>query len=241
MIRSILKITAFLYSVSVCLWANASEDLLKKIDNIRSPGGNFSFDLNLESDDGSAIGMSVFVKDQSKTLVRYTKPMRSAGRSILFVDRNMWVYVPGSRRAIRISPKQQIMGGVSSADIARAVYSLDYETEGVESETSEDGTELTKVLLRGKTKGAAYAKIDLYLDKEDNPLYALHYSSGGKRLLKTAYFNDYQTILNKHRPTTLKIIDHMNNDEVTTIKYSNYSLTETPEAYFQASYLKRLK
>ena len=62
--------------------------------------------------------MEVSILDTSKGLVRCVRPVKVAGRAILFVEQNMWIYVPGTRRALRISPQQRILGGVSNADVA---------------------------------------------------------------------------------------------------------------------------
>jgi len=237
---NIIKATSIfsLLLLSTLLFSN---DILNEVDEIRSPGSDFSFNINLLASDGNMLEMAVLVKDKSKSLVRYTKPERSSGRTILFVGRNMWIYIPGSRRAIRISPQQQIMGGISSADIARTVYSLDYSVEGIENILSEKKLNMKKLTLVRKTKGAAYEKIHLFLGDENRPIKALFFSSNGQRILKTAYFEGYENIIGKLRPTILKIIDHMNDDEVIKITYSDFKMVTTPEKYFQSSYLKRLK
>ena len=51
----------------------------------------------------------------------------------------MWVYVPGTRQVLRISPQQRVLGGVASADVARMVFSLDYRLDSVEELAGEGG------------------------------------------------------------------------------------------------------
>ncbi len=221
---------------------HAEPDILSRVDAIRAPGPNFSFEISLTSADNQRLKMSVRVKDQVKSLVRYLQPARIAGRTILFVERNMWIYVPGSRRALRISPRQQVLGGVISADIARMVYSLDYKVDRVELLEDESGESRRRLVLSQKSKDVAYSRIDLIVGGEEvRPLRAEFYAANGSRLLKTAFFEGYREVLGQKRPTVLRVVDHMAANVTTTLEYSNYSLDHTPASYFQPAFLKRLR
>jgi hypothetical protein len=54
------------------------------------------------------------------------------------------------------------------------------------------------------------------------------------------YFEGYKSILGESRPTRLRVIDHLAGDAVTTMTYSNFEMTDTPDAWFQPAYLSRL-
>lgn len=221
---------------------HAEENILSRVDAIRSPGANFSFEIALTSADNQKLKMSVRVKDRVKSLVRYLQPARIAGRTILFVERNMWIYVPGTRRALRISPRQQVIGGVTSADIARTVYSLDYEVAHIEHLKNESGESRRQLVLSPKSKDVSYSKIELIVGGEEaRPLRALFYAANGTRLLKTAFFERYREVLGQQRPTLLRVVDHLAADATTTLEYSNYALEHTPDTHFQPAYLKRLR
>ncbi len=212
--------------------ADENAELLRIVDNIRAPGSNFTFMLQLSSGDSSAT-MSVSVKDSTKSLIQYVAPAKLKGRSILFVGRNMWVYVPNTRRPLRISPQQRILGGVSSADAARVVYSEDYMVVAVTP--SETGSVLQ---LAPRTKAATYARIDLAIDDRAAPQKAEYFVDGGRKI-KTVTFGKYQSVLGENRPTRLTVMDHINKEE-TIMNYSDFKITETPEAWYQPGYLSRL-
>ena len=55
------------------------------------------------------------------------------------------------------------------------------------------------------------------------------------------YFEGYREVLGRSRPTVLRVIDHLNADEETLIEYSDFALEDTPAAWFQPTYLKRLR
>lgn len=239
MMTSFLKTAAVTLSLSLAATAALATDgtaLLRKVDAIRAPGSNFSFDLKVQTSSGDSMSMQVAVKDSTKGLVRYDQPSKVKGRAILFVDRNMWVYVPGSRRALRISPQQQVLGGVSSADVARTVYSADYRVTGVDEAGGK------QVLhLQAASGSAAYEVIALTIEAGSaRPLQAEFFAAGGSRKLKTMTFEGYAAVMGVQRPTRLKVVDHMAGGLVTTMTYSGYALGDSPAAWFQPDYLSKL-
>lgn len=234
-LKTALLSIALTVTSAVSSFAADGAAILRQVDAIRAPGDNFSFNASVKGSDGTSMQFEVAVKDRSKGLVRYLKPKKTSGRSILFVGRNMWVYIPGSRRPLRISPQQQLLGGVSSADVARTVYSDDYSVIGME------GSGGGQVLhLKAASKAAAYGRIDLTVNKRSEPQMAVFYASNGKRKLKTVYFEGYKNVLGAKRPTRLKVIDHLAGNAVTTMTYTSYRMADTPDAWFQPSYLSRL-
>lgn len=242
------SVTCRLAAAVICLSmttgpAPAQEtNLLQQVDAVRAPDARFTFRVAVTAPDGDALEMSVRVADPIRSLVRYVEPPRSAGRSLLFVERNMWVYVPGTRQVLRISPQQRVLGGAASADIARMVYSLDYALDSVEELPEEAGERRRRLTLSRRSKGAAYARITLLAGGDEaRPLQASFYASSGRRHLKTMYFEGYREVLGRSRPTLLRLIDHLNGDAETVLEYSQFRFEDTPDAWFQPAYLKRLR
>ena len=66
------------------------------------------------------------------------------------------------------------------------------------------------------------------------------YAESGK-LLKTAYYRRYQPIFGVQRPTEMVIIDGLESDWVTVMRYSDWTSREVPEAWLQRDYLPRFK
>ena len=145
----------------------------------------------------------------------------------------MWVFIPGTRRPLRISPQQRVLG-VSSADVARTVYSNDYKV----METLAAGSEVV-LQLAPKTKAAAYARIDLTVTKSGAPKQAVFFSGGGRKI-KTMHFGSYRAILGAKRPTQLKVVDHLEGNKVTTMTYSGFKKAKTPASWYQPNNLSRL-
>lgn len=224
--------------------AEDPQAILAAVDAIRAPGDDFGFSLKVESTraDGDTrdFGFAVRVKDKIKSLVTYVSPPTADGKRLLLVGQDMWIYVPGTRRAIRISPQQQLLGQVSNADVARVVYSVDYTADTVAPQRGPDGDGY-RLTLKAKDNASPYQRIELVVGKPDyRPLQAEFYAPSG-RLLKTIYYQDYRSVAGKLRPLRLVAEDAINKAERTVMTYSELRQLDTPDEYFQKDYLPRLK
>ena len=235
----------FVFSIlPICIsYALTPQEILEKVDQIRAPANTFTFHLKVtvnKNDQDSQAEFFVRVKDARKSLVIYKSSPANKGRVLLLVENNMWIYIPGTRNPLRISPQQQIMGRVSNADAARVVFSLDYEAESVADDVL-GGQKVLKISLLAKTTGAAYKNIILWVDNETyQPLKAEFFALSGK-LLKTAYFKEYQDVLGKKRPTVLEIHDGIRESEVSIMEYSDIKIEDTPDAYYQKTFMDRVE
>lgn len=212
------------------------QDILRAADRYRAPDDAFVFDTRISDSENRTIDLTVRVRDRTKGLVLYNAPASFAGRAILYVGRNMWVYVPGTRRALRISPQQQVLGAVASADVARTVFSEDYEVVDM----SQSG-ERTILDLQGNGRFSAYGRISLSVDSLDfRPLEAKFYTANGLRLIKTLHYEDYRLVLGMPRPLLIRVFDHLDKDAETVMRHFDMRIENTPDAWFQPSYLGRL-
>jgi outer membrane lipoprotein-sorting protein len=224
-------------------FAVTPQEVLDAVDAIRAPGTNFSFELHAvqenSGDADKAFDFAVNVKDNEKSLVTYVAPELSKGKRLLMVGENLWIYIPNTRQPIRISPQQKAAAGVSNADVARVVYGLDYEAENLVADKI-DNQNSYLLTLKAKTKGAAYQRIELWTSADDyRPLKANFYTDSGQKL-KSIIYTDYQKELGKFRPMQLVITDTADGDKKTILSYSKLQLSDTPDMYFQTSYLSRL-
>lgn len=224
-------------------FAVTPQEILEKVDQIRAPADTFTFHLKVtvnQSDADSKAEFFVRVKDARKSLVIYKYPPANKGRVLLLVEDNMWIYIPGTRNPLRISPQQQIMGRVSNADAARVVFSLDYSADTVSQDVL-DGQKVIKMALAAKTAGAAYKNITLWVAAENyQPLKAEFFAVSGKRL-KTTYYKGYQNVLGKQRPTVLEIHDGIRESEISVMEYSQIKVEDTPDAYYQKTFMDRVE
>ena len=214
-----------------------AESILKKVDEIRSPGANFIFtvQVKLDAPDAQPNIFEVRVRESTKSIVLYQQPVKQRGRALLLDGDNMWIFIPGTSRPLRISPQQQLLGGVSYADVARVVFSLDYRV--IQKEDEQTGPILHLEALNPKIP---YRFITLSLSQDMHPLRADFFSIS-KKLLRTAYYEDYQNIQGALRPMRIRIISSIDLKQNATMSYSNFIIKETPLEYYQPSYLSRIR
>jgi outer membrane lipoprotein-sorting protein len=217
------------------------EELLIKADEIRAPGKNFVQDIRVILKKGNtqtSNRLVTRVKGYTKSLAIFKEPPTQKDQVILMIDNNMWIYFPASRQPIRISPAQQLLGNVSNADVARVIYNIDYKAESVEEDTG-GSDKLLKLTLKAKTEGAAYGSIKIWLDKDSYKLNKAEFYTLAGRLLKTIYYKGYKQLLGRERPTFYEIHDAVKKDEITTMEYLSMKIEDTPDNYFQRSFMDR--
>jgi outer membrane lipoprotein-sorting protein len=177
------------------------------------------------------------VKEATKSLARFIAPEEVRGRVLLMVGQYTWMYMPTVNQPIRISAQQRLLGAVSNADVARIIFSYDYQAKLLGTETVET-VSCHKLELTPKTPEAAYGKVVLWADTRTNqPVQAQFYAGTGK-LLKTAFYKGYQLVLGKERPMLVEIRDEIREGEVSRLDYSNLRIANTPDSYFTKENLR---
>ena len=219
-----------------------AQQVLESVDLVRAPGANFVFSVNaklIEKSDAVDNVFEVKVRENTKSLVLYRQPVKQRGRVLLMDGPDMWIFIPGTSRALRISPAQQLVGGVSHADVARVVFNIDYSADSLEV-VNEDGKNMYKLALTSKATNTPYRSITLYCLENYEPVKAEFFSLSGK-LLRTAYFENYQMILGKMRPMSIRMISAVSASENVVLMYSDMAVKETPKSYYQPSYLNQIR
>ena len=60
-------------------------------------------------------------------------------------------------------------------------------------------------------------------------------------LLKTVYYKEYKDVFGKKRPTVLEIHDGIRESEVSIMEYSDIRIEDTPDAYYQKTFMDRVE
>ncbi len=181
----------------------------------------------------------VSIKGTDKTLVKFLNA-DVKGQYLLMVDDDMWIYMPNTRKPIRITPLQRLMGNASNGDVARTRYARDY-TASFKREENIDGIPCFVLELNAKRDGSTYIKIDYWITKTTlRPQKAEIYLTSGKHY-KTIHFDVYKEIRGRILLTQLTITDRLREGRTTIMKYSGYTQKEIPEKYFNKDYLGKLR
>lgn len=182
---------------------------------------------------------------QFRSLVRYTAPARDAGKLILFNGKDLWFFDPSSKASVRLSPQQRLLGQASNGDVVTVNFAKDYQAKTATDEDTLDGDRQSrrchKLDLAAATLEATYHRIEMWVDAATSrPVKARFYSESGK-LLKSAYYRRYQKIFGVERPTETVIIDGLEPDWVTVMRYSDWVRRDVPETWLQRDYLPRFR
>ena len=181
----------------------------------------------------------VSIKGMDKTLVKFLNA-DVKGQYLLMVEDDMWIYMPNTRKPIRITPLQRLMGNASNGDVARTRYAQDY-TAAFNREENIDGFQCYVLELNAKRDGATYKRIDYWITKATfRPLKAEIYLISGKHY-KTIHFDSYEEIQGRTLLTQLTITDRLREGRTTIMKYTGYTSKEIPEKYFNKDYLEKLR
>lgn len=88
---------------------------------------------------------------------------------------------------------------------------------------------------------AIYNRVEYWVEQGNfHPIKGKFYSDSG-RLLKIAYYHNYEMQMGALRPAEVIIIDAVNSKLVTTMNFSNIKEKSLPDNWFQREYLSHLK
>ncbi|PMK03487.1 outer membrane lipoprotein-sorting protein [Vibrio sp. 10N.261.55.A7] len=185
----------------------------------------------------------VYTRPNRESLVVFKSPVE-AGQKMLMLGDNYWLLMPKSRRPIRITPMQKLLGEASVGDISTLTWSEDYKGELIATESvtldSEQAMETNRLELTAITSGASYQQIDLWLDKSNNfPIKADLYLQSGK-LAKQAWF-EAGTRDGQLRVVAMTLLDQIQPAKKTVIEYQAIEAIELEEKYYNPAYLTRNK
>ncbi|HTY11456.1 MAG TPA: outer membrane lipoprotein-sorting protein [Bacteroidota bacterium] len=196
--------------------------------------------LNYEDNDLKEEGLfEVSMKGMDKTLVKFMNA-DVKGEYLLMVEDDMWIYMPNTRKPIRITPLQRLMGNASNGDVARTRYAEDYSARIIKEESVE-GVPCYLLELNAKRDGATYKRIEYWVEKETKrPKKAEMYLLSGKHF-KSITFDRYEEVSGRTLLTQMTITDRLREGRTTIMKYASYAEKQMPEKYFNKDYLEKLR
>jgi len=223
--------------------AEAPEEIVRKADLVRGPDRPFTMKMAVTDRKGQEVinktSVIVNIFDPSRSLVEFVFPNKDVGRKLLKVDENMWIRIPTSHRAIRITPQQRLVGQASNGDILSTNYHNDYSATlvGEEEVALPNGAKVKcyKLDLRKKTTSATYSRLLYWVEEKSyRPVKSEFYTETGK-LIKSLLFQSYGQFVGVWRPNQIKIVNAIELTENTTIDISQYGDSSLPVSYYSES------
>ena len=252
--KSIVQLLGLLLA-SLSVWAAPdAQEALRAADVIRNPGRPFKTTVTLtEFENGKQVDTSTlqsYSREQDKggqfaSLVRFVLPARDAGKLMLRSGDDLWFFDPSTKASVRLSPQQRLMGQASNGDVMTVNLAKDYTAKLLAEEEVMDGERKNrksyKLGLSASAPTATYATVEFWVDAENSrPIKGRFFAESG-RLLKTVYYRRYQLQLGRERPTETVIIDGLNPQSVTLMRFTDFATPAIPQAWFHRDTLPRFQ
>jgi len=231
-----------------------AQAILAASDAVRNPDKPFGVTVTLveyrggKQTDTSTLGVLAKADPhggQYRSLIRFVGPPRDAGKRMLKSGNDLWFHDPAGKATIRISPQQRLLGQAANGDVLTVNLAKDYRAEWRGEEDVADGERVMrhahKLALVAAAPDVTYHGIELWVDSgSSRPIKARFLAESG-RLLKTAYYRKFAPQLGRERPAEVVIIDGLDPQWVTVMRYSDYAWRDVPDAWLQRDYLPRYK
>jgi len=177
----------------------------------------------------------VYSKQGKGSLVVF-KSAADAGQKMLMLDDKFWMFLPRTRRPIRITPMQKLLGDASAGDLSALSWSESYEIDGAVKTVDFEGIPAVVMPLQSSTKGNTYDRIELVLSDDGNfPLKADLYLKSGK-LAKVATFEKGERE-GVDVVASMKLKDSIKKNSETIISYKDSEPAEIADKLFNPSFL----
>jgi outer membrane lipoprotein-sorting protein len=212
-----------------------ADEILRRVDEMRTPGGDFSFSVSVEDIEDNApvreTEYRVFTKGDHLARVETTAPERLKGRKLLMRDNDLWLYLPSIKRPTRVSFQQRLTGEVSNGDIARVRFHVDYKASK-KGMAKVDGKTYLKLNLAARRPDVTYRRIELLVDPETyRPFRAGFFAISGK-LLKTGDYSQPIKALDREILSRVVIKDAVQTSRGSNLRYSNYQREKLDDSFF---------
>ena len=205
-----------------------SSDLLEEVDSFRNPSDSYAMNVRIvSSNESEEAKFLVYLKGNTKTLIKVLGPKKNMGRNMLMIGENMWVYVPNIKRSVRVSLNQKLTGEAANGDISRMRWAGDYTHKVVKK-----GKEEIELFLEANKPGLTYSKIKVWISAKDKRPLKAEFLTLSSKVIKTATYEKYASSLGKMRPGLIHIVDNLRKDQYSDIFIDKMENKNFPDALF---------
>lgn len=174
----------------------------------------------------------VYTKSDNRSLVVF-KSASERGQKVLMKGSDYWLFMPKSRRPIRITPMQKLLGEAALGDIATLSWSDNYNIEQVAIEQQHKIFKLV-----ANSNKASYQNIELTVDKADLfPVKAKLYLRSGMHAKTAAFTRGKRNGLDKVIAMSLQ--DKLQSQNKTLVVYQDVKPIDVADRLFNPQILIR--
>ncbi len=217
----------------------SADEIVKAADDVMDPGdctAEVEMRVRRKGEDDRVYRMTMEASGETKMLVSFVYPPRDKGEVFLRNQEDMWMYLPGVNKALRI-PKRQAFAGsdFSNNDVLNVRVATDYRAERLPDEVVE-GVPCYSLQLTGRDSSAPYASVRYWVAKETFwPVKRVFYAVSGQ---------PFKTLILKGpagapRPDTSVMSNILEVDRITEMHVTHVQRAKHDAGIFTEAYLTR--
>ncbi len=193
----------------------SADEILERLDKQMFPEsyeGVWQMKTDHQSKPSKSYTYHILSKQGEGTLLEVTKSSdrKEIGRKILIKDDNMWLYIPGTSRPVKLSKKESFMNSdFSNDDLMNDDLSDDYSAKMLDRNADLDGKSHYLLQLDAKNKSVAYNRLKVWVEKEYLTQAKVEYISTTENVLKTLNLSDLKKVAGRIRPVKMQMINEL--------------------------------
>ncbi len=214
--------------------------LLQTVDNLRAPDEpGLKMDLAISTKQDPSPSLYIMLRRRGVGALVQAADGSQKGQKYLSTPKGYWIYVPNTRRAIRLTPLQLLRGQASVGDISRLRFSDDYDAEYSEDAISVFEDQPCWVInLTARSKNAPYASVRLLINQDTGaPVQAELLAVSGRKL-KTAVYSRPEEVSGRQIIQTTTYIDAIDETKQTDVRIDSIEKAKAPSFRFRPQALQ---
>ena len=180
-----MRAIVLLFTVALPLLAQSGEEILARVDRLRHPWPVFTVELTVKAP-RMAQRWKVSVRENGDARLDGLSE-KEKGRAVLLRGDEMWLLLPGTKRPVKVTPQQRMMGPAAGGDVARTRFREDYSVHAVADEPL-DGRACWRLELVAKRPAISARQVVLWVAKEGSLPLKAEFRLASGRLARTARF-----------------------------------------------------
>ncbi|MEO0293420.1 MAG: outer membrane lipoprotein-sorting protein [candidate division WOR-3 bacterium] len=224
----------FLFLVSL-----TAEELLKKIDEIKTPlKSQATVEMRNYLRGGREVTYKIKIISERKkaSYLEVLEPIREKGRKFLLIGNDIWMYAPEVGKSLRLSIRDRFLGSeFSNSDLMESSYEKNFKATSIDSTL-----DFYFLELEGKSKEAPYKKITMKVRKKNYLPAELKFYTLSGRLYKEMFLDSLKVFEGQLYTTYMKMINVLNPESYTEVKIiSLKTLQSISPSLFKPENLKK--
>ncbi|WP_243294694.1 outer membrane lipoprotein-sorting protein [Geothrix mesophila] len=160
-------------------------EILGRVDRLRHPWPAFTVELAMKAP-GVVQRWKVSARENGDARLDGLSE-KEKGRAVLLLGDEMWLLLPGTKRPVKVSPQQRLMGPAAGGDVARTRFRDDYAVREVTEASLEDRA-CWRLDLAAKRPALSARQVILWVAKEGSLPLKAEFRLASGRLARTARF-----------------------------------------------------